>query len=373
MKTALKLLLAAILSFMIGVAFASPLLVTELKIKPWIHTVRGETAPFGVNVVYANLTLQNADVPVGQKTGPTLSYFAVVNVTNLSGFQATLTRLNFVAAEKIAYSSGFPSIGIAGVFWEAEGAWVGGKWFNLTWVNVTQPTFEGGVFCEPKFKLPGEPYWMEGVQIYDRYVNGTLTASYMNMNGTWADITGKIDVARTPSSGSYSSVGTPVLVDCTQGFESLAMHNYSSNGIAIGPSRGPSITVFHLVGEGYFNNYWDPYESRLVALVGSWDVRVDSGVSGSGVDKLAEILQSGVSAIQSGKLMFKTQTSNFAEESMSFAKNTVTTTSSNDVELKHVELTKNENSYIYSPLFLDDEAFQIDKWGLEVKLRSQTP
>jgi hypothetical protein len=94
MKIALKMLIAAILSLTVGIACASPLLVTELNIRPWINQVHGVTAQFEVNVVYANFTLQNGDKPVTQDSGPTISYFAVVNITNLSNLLSLLRALD---------------------------------------------------------------------------------------------------------------------------------------------------------------------------------------------------------------------------------------------------------------------------------------
>ena len=38
----------------------------------------------------------------------------------------------------------------------------------------------------------GEGYWMEGVQLMDKAADGTVTNMYMNMNGTWVDVTGRI-------------------------------------------------------------------------------------------------------------------------------------------------------------------------------------
>lgn len=82
------------LSLTVGIACASPLLVTELNIRPWINQVQGVTAQFEVKVVYANFTLQNGDKPVTQDSGPTISYFAVVNITNLSNLLSLLRALD---------------------------------------------------------------------------------------------------------------------------------------------------------------------------------------------------------------------------------------------------------------------------------------
>lgn len=81
------------LSLTVGIACASPLLVTELNIRPWINQVQGVTAQFEV-IVYGNFTLQNGDKPVTQDSGLTISSFAVVNITNLSSLLSLLRALD---------------------------------------------------------------------------------------------------------------------------------------------------------------------------------------------------------------------------------------------------------------------------------------
>ena len=360
MKFGIKLLALALLSLTMGIACASPLLVTELNIKPYINYVQGQTVEFNINVVYANFTLQNADKPVEKDSGPTISYFVIVNITNPSNLGATLTRVYFSAAPEMAY---VPSFQNGSVTYDALGAWVDGKWYNLTWVNGASPSFdENGKLIQSPFKL-AESYWMEGVQVFDKYVNGNLTSSYLNMNGTWTNVTGHIDFARQPLGGGYSSADTTLVVDSTQVFSNAPDENYSANGVISDgpPSFGPTSLTNHFVGQGFFSNFWEPRQSRLVALYGSWDVLASLGAK----DKP-------VKAVQSGNLTFMTQTSNFVELSAP-VNNTVINTSSDDIELKQVQLTQNGNSFIYNPLSLSSNAFQLDKWGLEVKLRSDLP
>ena len=361
MKFALKLIVLAVLSFSIGVACASPLLVTELNIRPYINYVQGQTVQFNINVIYANFTLQNTDKPVEQNSGPTISYFAVVNITNPSNLGATLTRVEFNSAPEI--TSVPSSIQNGSVTYDAQGAWVDGKYYNLTWVNVPSPYFdENGKLIQTQFKL-AEPYWMQGVQVFDTYVNGNITSTYLNMNGTWTNVTGHIEVARQSLGSVYSSAGTTIVVDATQAFSNSPDENYSSNGIIYDPSAaqsfGPMSFINHFVGQGFFNNTWEPHQSRLVVIAGSWDVLASWGANNKPVK-----------AIQSGNLTFMTQTSNFVELSAP-VNNTVIYTSSEDFELKQVQLTQNQNSYLYNPLLLDNRAFQIDKWGVEATLRSE--
>ena len=359
MKFASKLIVIAVLSFSIGIACASPLLVSELNIRPWITHVQGPTVKMDVEVVYANFTLQNANNPITNESGPTISYYAVVNITNPSEFTSSLTRIEFLAAQQIINSSGI--IGNGGAMWEAAGAWVDNKWYNLTWVDVSGPSFSGESGNMSLIHvLPGQEYWMQGVRVYDRYVNGVLVATYLDMNGTWTDVTGRITVDHPPV-GGISSNG--VVASETHNFENLAVRDYPSNGTTSdpAPSGWATRTVYHLVGEGLFNNSWAPQQSRLVLVSGSWDLRKPF----TDITTLA--------ALQSGNLTFKTMATNFVPSEAGFSNNTVTNTWSDTTELKQVQLTQSGNSFIYNPLSLNNKAFQVDKYGVEVKLRNDAP
>jgi hypothetical protein len=161
MKIGAKMLIAAIFSLLIGVAFASPLLLSDLNIRPWITHVQGPTAEFKVEVAYANFTVDNND---------SIAYQIVLNITNSADIGARLLDVNFVAAEKITNITGQNPFGGSGNWttgsgWEAEGAWVDGKWYNLTWVNGAYPFFDNnGNMVPTPFEGPNIPgYWMEGV------------------------------------------------------------------------------------------------------------------------------------------------------------------------------------------------------------------
>lgn len=366
MKIALKLIVCAILSFSVGIACASPLLVSELTIKPWIEHVQGPTAEFDVNVVYANFTLLNSDVPVEKNSGPAISYFVVANVTNPSDFPARLVEINFCVAKEITKVTGSMNpFGVNGNWssssgWEAEGAWVDGKWYNVTWVNSTYPRFDkDGNMVQSAFDYPEEMmYWMEGVQICDRFVNGTLVATYLNMNGTWTDVTGKITVNRPPEGSSYRVTGA--IVDEMHAFENVAVREYTSDGIALGSSFGVMKVTHHLVGEGLFDNNWAPHESRLIAISSSWDVR----------KPLAD--ENAVEALQSSNLAFKTQTMNSVDVDTRVVNNTTLDTWSYATELKEVQLTQSGNSYIYNTILNDDQMFQADQWNVEVFVKPRS-
>lgn len=360
MKFALKLILLAVLSFSIGIACASPLLVSELNIRPWIAHVQGPTAKMDVEVIYANFTVQNADSPIANDNGPTISYYAVVNITNPSEFTSSLTRINFLAAQKVENNSEIIGNSNGGVHWQVAGVWLDGKWYNVTWVNVTGPSFDMSGNMSVIHVLPGQEYWIQGVQLSDRYVNGVLVATYLNMNGTWTDVTDRIKVDH-PAINNGVSVNV-IIADETHNFENFVVREYPSNGTVVDPPLGWAMrTVYHLVGEGLFNNSWAPHQSRLILISGNWDLRTPFA-------DMAPVV-----ALQSGNLTFKTMTSNFIDSEAGFSNNTVTDTWSDTTELKQVKLTLSGNSFIYNPLSLNNKAFQVDKWGVEAKIGSDAP
>lgn len=286
----LKIIGAAILSLIIGIACTLPLLFSELQVKPFIRVVEGEKAELSVNLIYANITIQNEHLPITNDSGPTVKYFAVLNVTNISEIEAKLEMFSFLAAKKITpdgavyYNSGNT--------WEAEGAWVDGKWYNITWTNGTNP-------WAPKIvNLPtASPHWMEGVQIHDEYSRGKLNKTYLNMNGTWTEVTGRITVDRPAY--EYREIDLEVVLNnevyfvtyyTPEEFKFYLEKNYSKeaasgiqefykevysgydyNGVKDSRLTKPYQNRMFLAGNGYFDNTLDPHQSRLFVMAGNWN------------------------------------------------------------------------------------------------------
>src|SRR5664280_2257258 len=140
MEALTKLIICAVLSLSIGVACATPLIVTELDVIPFIKQVQGPTANDMINVVYANFTVIDESVPITQYTGPNIAYSVVLNITNPSNVSAQLRDVIFTAADGNKTSSGglFTS-GASGQGYSLEGAWVNGKWYNVTWAGASLP------------------------------------------------------------------------------------------------------------------------------------------------------------------------------------------------------------------------------------------
>jgi len=360
MKHQLKLVLFGILSLTIGVAFASPLLASELDIKPFIRHVQGPTADFSVNAVYANFTIVDGDEPVSYFDGPAIEYFVVLNVTNLSDIGAVLNDVNFVAAEEItnASESVVWANGFCGTGYEVEGAWVDGVWYNVTYVTGSYPRIsrDGNITEFPTQNSTWfTPYWMEGVQILETYENQTLTVTYINMNGTWTNVTGRIDFTRPEGTApfSYAVAVNNTVVNELHVFQTLMPDNDNSSG-------GSTIRAeYTWVGEGLFDNYWAPHQSRLIVLQGIREIKKPWANTAA------------LDALKSGSVTLQTRVFNHADVTVEIVNDIMEDTWSYATELKQVQLTKNGDSYIYNTVLGENQIFTADQYGVEVFIETR--
>jgi len=358
MKASLKLLAIALTGLITGIAFATPLMISELEIRPYIRHIQGPTADFEIEVIFANFTILDQTQPASNVDDLSLSFQILLRVTNPSDLGATLLHVMFVAAEEIKSHSGFPLIGTnssGGWGWEAEGAWVDGKWYNLTWVNGTYPYFDrDGNMVPPPFEIPWQTsYWMEGVQLYQRHVNGTIVGTYMNMNGTWVDVTGRIEVEE-PDRGSGFSIKNDV-VHQMRIFQDEVL-DYSESSDSDGNVHHIPQTVRVMTGEGYFNNLWEPGESRIILLEGIQEI----GSLWSNSDA--------VEVLNSGSITLRTTTFNIADNDFELVNNTVKDSWSYATELKTITLSREGDYYIFNIGLLETYSFKFDQWNAEVFL-----
>ena len=98
MKTRSKFILIGIISLLAGSAFATPLLLSELEIVPFWTMPEGPKADLSVSVVYANFTIQG-NSSVHDKS--ILSYYIVLNMTNLSNLPTKLSYFGFAGLKNI--------------------------------------------------------------------------------------------------------------------------------------------------------------------------------------------------------------------------------------------------------------------------------
>jgi hypothetical protein len=366
MKIAPKIIICAILSISIGIAAAAPLLASELNITPFISHVKGPTADYNLDVVYANFTVQNPEAPITENSGPTLSYFAVVNVTNPSEYAAKLHGLSLVAAQKITNSTGQSPFGMTGNWssgegWEAKGAWVDGVWYNVTWVDGSYPHFdENGKLTQSPSPTSSNGHWMEGVHLYRRTFgseSGTTTGVYLNMNGTWVDVTGRITVDM-PTGSSFSMAGTLVMQniffqDLLRGIGTSS--DVNASGEFTDDSFGYSSTRNIITGDAYgFDILFEPNESRLIVVSGSWELR-SPWADGKQLE-----------ALQSGNIDLKiTFNNDLANQNHEIVDNTMIDTWAEATVLQQINVAHVGNSYIYNAALSDNQMFNIDQYGLE--------
>jgi len=159
MKTKAKFILLCLLAFLVGSAFATPLLISELEIVPFWTIPLGPNADFTASIIYANFSIQNDlprnDVNLGDYYESNLDYFFVLNITNLSNIEAKLSGLYFAGVKNTTITpcaiGGFHSTHQSG--WKYSGRygplegylghicggrveelWLDGKLYNKTWV-----------------------------------------------------------------------------------------------------------------------------------------------------------------------------------------------------------------------------------------------
>jgi hypothetical protein len=163
MKAKIKFITLGIFSLLIGSAFATPLLISELNIVPFWTIPEGPKTDLSINVVYANFTIQN-DLPrynvnIGEYYESNLEYTLVLNITNLYKVPTKVSNIGLACAKNttviptalggffathqdgMKHSGGsFISTGpVEGYLGHVgggrvEGLWLDGKWINITWV-----------------------------------------------------------------------------------------------------------------------------------------------------------------------------------------------------------------------------------------------
>ena len=145
-------------------------------------------------------------------------------------------------------------------------------------------------------------------------------------------------------------------VSVTSDFDGSETQIDVGNGTQVSIIRhSGSGNVYVPAGEEYFNNYWKPGESRIVLIEGIQEF-------GSWVDF------DPVELLNSGNITFKTATFNNADYDFEMENNTVEDTWSYSNELVTVELTKENNSYLYNMDLLEKYRFCYDEWNSEVFL-----
>jgi hypothetical protein len=359
-KIGFKLAFIGILSLLVGSAFASPLLIAELgDIRPYTPALpKGATADIDVNIVYANFSVGDTyeDPEYGNLTD--VSYFVVLNITNNCDYWASINMIQFTAAQNITkgISADSPFFGenwTDSKGWEAKGAWVDGKYYNLTWVPhsnfwMNASSLIHGTEMED-IPIIGEGYWMEGVQLMDKAVGGNVTNMYMNMNGTWVDVTGRVEWI-DDMTGEIVDINPervnppPVVTGSGTLFMEHKMLGPGSSGSD--PEIGNSASTS---APEEFNHLWAPHQSRLIVLSNDRHI----------LTKLFDA---------SKVKQLKTEPITFHGSVLSHLNGTggLWDSSTVDDEIKQVQMELTEDGYVYNAILADDQMFVMDSYGVEV-------
>jgi len=206
-----------------------------------------------------------------------------------------------------------------------------------------------------------EGVWIEGVHVWQEY-NLTKTsdntiiemATYIFINGTWVDVTGRV---RVDNEQPYV-MAIDALSHELRNFESETFGSYrnATDFAEAMANRSDSLPNFGWTytwaGEGGFNDYWEPHESRLIRLTGTREVGVNAGL-----ESLAE-----------GKIMLYAGVSNYLEERRE-VNGTYFNTFSTATSLKEVQVEKTADGYLYNTILDENQIFQPDPFNVEVFIK----
>jgi hypothetical protein len=336
MKIGSKFILIGILSLLVGSAFASPLLISELEIMPSPRLPEGPKAEFSVNVVYANFSVQdNANITAPDwypesETGnlSAVSYFVVLNITNHSDEVAVIMDSILTVAEDV--SKGVYNGTFGGGCW-VEGVWLDGEWVNVTRFPSRQ--LDNGTWIDA--------YLQEGVYVRYGYSNGELTSNSMYIDGSWVDVTGRINVTLNEDAK---------IMVLTSGNLVSQFYLFQSRGEYNAPDDNSDSFFPTIIWSGPedFNNTWAPHQSRLIALTGT------------------EIfcMPDGIEALKIGTMFIRAEVSNHLTNP--FYNGTRVDTWSTAEEIKQIQLELTDDGYIYNTILSDDQMFVMDSFGVEV-------
>lgn len=439
MKTTPTIIICAILSLSIGIAAATPLLVSELNFKPYPGLPEGPKADTSISVIYANFstrpgnTIKNPIGGVSEVTTTMLDYEIILNVTNLSDFGNQITRLSLTAAQDIyatpasvgyialiaksnpanggvsggggskittsddfargtrwnewsQYNDGQLRAGGSGL---VTGVWLDEEWINVTWIPGTEypqwPAPSDGWFSTngslnsqfygdtwPTLKtIPTLPQnattegtWVEGVPLLEMHnittesgmgiTTDISTSTAIFINGSWVDVTGRVKTAHEQLYvRATNAIATEIHYFGDEPvFETIQARDEIDIELIPGTYAYMPFRTFTKSGEGEFNDYWAPHESRLILLKGTREVLPNWGLD----------------SLETGKIWLLAEQFNHVQDSA--INNTEVYTYSDGHWLNQVTLHKTTNGYLYSTL--GDQTFVTDRFGVEVFLKQRS-
>jgi hypothetical protein len=378
-----KLIVVAVLALIAGIGFASPLLILQPYVKPFPKVPEGRKADFSVDIVYANFGVQEslgnqslgiAPYEYNETNGinetepyqPSQTYMVVLNVTNLSNIEASISEVGFAAAQDIRIipsalggfsfsTGGGPGVDFGGV---VKGVWLDNKWLNVTWIPGTDYPFNLMRIITPSHstttstpELPTnateEGTWIEGVPIAEYYDSTALTSTSLYINGSWVDVTGR--VRADPEQPTVMATNTLV----NQILPFSGQHYRNVGNATIGPTTEmPSWQMYNGNGPTYqwpsktdgFNNTWAPHQSRLIVLNGT--------------------LGANTVTLETGNITLYATASTYVNDWLVNGTyyNTITTAT----WLSQVPMENTSNGYVYDTVLGENQTFKPDQYGVEV-------
>jgi hypothetical protein len=235
----------------------------------------------------------------------------------------------------------FTDIGEGG---EAKGAWVDDIYYNIT-LTIPYPSFnsDGTMTQESLPDLTEEELytyyyqWIEGVQYFKHTIKeetATNTYTYLNMNGTWVDVTGRVIIDETEPEYRLNHIATG-------GFISRQT-SYLGSGSKMSKDKE-------------YDCFFAPGESRLLVISGSLDLRSPWAEDISPAD-----------IIQSGIVQTLAQVTSYVDIDPIGENNTFIDTWADTSNIQELVLTQVGNSYIYNTVLSVDQMFELDRYGFEV-------
>jgi hypothetical protein len=388
MKIATKFLIAAICSLTIGIAFASPLLISELA-KPFPVVPEGPKAEFSVEIVYADFSIQEGILETTETNMAqdftrdypyiNVTYMVVLNVTNLADIEAKLSEVSFSAAENITvlpsalggYSferSGGPGVNFGGV---VKGIWLDNNWLNVTWMPGTEyPSSLFRIMTPQHITMDSVPDlpdnatetgpWVEGVPVAEYYSANALERTEIYINGAWVDVTGRVrpDNAQ-PMVMSVHTLASRV----SQNFGGLPYRN--AGNASVGPvTELPGWKMYNGNGPAYrwinasgFSNVWTPGQSRLIML-NSTVMQTYS------TESQKQNLLATIAPLVTGEIDLYASASSYLTNWL--VEGTYYNTYSTATYLTHVAVENTGSKYVYNTALAENQIFQSDKNGVEV-------
>ena len=367
-----KLALVAVLALLAGTAFAAPMLVVDVH--PFPRIPEGPKANFAIDIVYANFSVIEVNA-----TQREVAYTIVANITNLSDKVGYLYETEFIAGQHVKqldsalggmyidkypeYSSYGDPLGRGGL---VDGIYLDGGWLNKTWIpgtdypdnlvsvireeNVAQPVALSAVPELPE-NASETGIWIEGVPIAERYGETGITATHIYVNGSWVDVTGRVQFHNPqPFLLSSNSIADLTLTPCVGIYANVA--NTVTTFPFMGWQRGMWNDYQYIGGRG-FDRAWMPNQSKLVVFNGT----VPSDESNN---RVAGVLEDGTIDI------YGSVTSYINDMPID---NTFTNTAYTATAIKTITLQKTQDGYLYNTALAPDQYFQVCPDGVQVYIK----